>query len=816
MMVAMGIGLALVMSGSGSKRPPSSRQDGGGNQESAELRELRRQGNALFRAGQYLRALVIYEQGYHTAGHRGDWRSAVRFLNNLGSAYYQLFRYRDAVRAYLAARDLAAKQANREMLGAIYFNLSSLYEQMGEGEASSESVQLGLRALGNTETGFKTKLLIQYALVESRKNNHGKAIELLRNAIEESRTALDTAAESEAWNDLGNIQIELGQRRDAERALLEAFRLRRFTHDDRLYFSYESLAKLHYLEGDLQLASLLFDRAIESARKVDPSATWSLFYERGKLEWSEGRTEKAFRDLDTALQFIRRWRLEVLPADAFRISSEVELQEVSSDFIRLGNRLYEQSGRKRFAEQTFEAAEESRSSSLRALWTGPDLTAKLPPAYWEVLANMQRAEAALLREDPHVDEASVQPLRLALAEMETRAGIDFPPYRSDEPGGSGLLRRIHRALDVDDVYFGFHVDDQESSLWVITRDNFEFRPLPGRAELAARVDHFVNSIRQDSPAAPSLGRDLYDELFGRVDTHLLDKPKWIVAADGPLFDLPFAALVTQFDHVSNAPVYAIERHTIQNIPNASSISPSEELDWTGPFVGLADPIYNQADKRLKTPGSPQRGKGPIAASSQESFELGRLVNGGREIESCARIWRSQGHEPVVLTGRAADKQHLLASLQGNASVLHLAAHVLFPEGVSGPGVIALSLDPGGQPELLGATEIARMRTTLGLVVMNGCSSGNGAVLPGAGLLGMTRAWLAAGARAVIATRWEVDDADAAEFFRPFYQQLPVQGESRNPDIAARALREAQLAALRTRGRHARPAYWAAYFCVSRT
>jgi CHAT domain-containing protein/tetratricopeptide (TPR) repeat protein len=782
-MAVLGIGLVLVMSGSVHKRPSPSRHGGGGNQESGELRELRGQGNALFRAGQYLRALVIYQQGYQSAGQRGDWRSAVRFLNNLGSAYYQLFRYRDAVRAYLAAKDLAAKQGNKEMLGALYFNLSSLYEQMGEGEASSQSAQLGLRALGNTETGFRTKLLIQYALVESRKKKQGEAIGLLRNAIEESRTTLDTAAESEAWNDLGDIQIELGQWRAAERALLEAFRLRKFTHDDRLHFSYESLAKLHYLEGDLQSASVLLDRAIESARKLDPGATWSLFYERGKVEWSEGRTEKAFRDFETALQFIRRWRLEV---------------------------------RKRFAEQTFEAAEESRSSSLRALWTGPDLRAKLPPAYWEVLANVQRAEAALMTEDPQVDEASVQPLRLALAEMETRAGIDFPRYPSEEPGRSGLLRGIHRALNVDDVYFGFHVDDQESSLWVVTQDSFEFRPLPGRAELAAIIDHFVNSIRQDSPAAPFLGRELYDQLFGGVDPHLLDKPKWIVAADGPLFDLPFAALVAQFDHVSNAPVYAIERHTIQNVPSASALSPSEELDWTGPFVGLADPIYNQADKRLKSPGSRLPGKGTIAASSQESFALGRLVNGGREIESCARIWQSQGHEPVVLTGRAADKQHLLKSLQGNASVLHMAAHILFPEGVSGPGVVALSLDPGGQPELLGATEIARMRTKLGLVVMNGCSSGNGAVLPGAGLLGMTRAWLAAGARAVIATRWEIADADAAEFFQPFYQQFPTRDGIRHPDMAARALREAQRAALRTRGRHARPAYWATYFCVSRT
>jgi CHAT domain-containing protein len=148
-------------------------------------------------------------------------------------------------------------------------------------------------------------------------------------------------------------------------------------------------------------------------------------------------------------------------------------------------------------------------------------------------------------------------------------------------------------------------------------------------------------------------------------------------------------------------------------------------------------------------------------------------------------------------------------------VVHLAAHVLFPSKHSGPGVVALGLQPGGEIELFSATEIASMRLRLGLVVVNGCSSAYAVTLPGAGLMGMTRAWLAAGARAVIVTRWAMTDQDDGELFRNFYEHLSALRRSQHRRSFAQLLQEAQLTELRAGGRRANPAHWAAYFCVER-
>jgi CHAT domain-containing protein len=108
-----------------------------------------------------------------------------------------------------------------------------------------------------------------------------------------------------------------------------------------------------------------------------------------------------------------------------------------------------------------------------------------------------------------------------------------------------------------------------------------------------------------------------------------------------------------------------------------------------------------------------------------------------------------------------------------------------------------------------------MRVKLGLVVLNGCSSAHAAVLPGAGLMGLTRAWLAAGARAVIVTRWAMADQDAGELFSSFYQQLNAVQDLQDRKSFAQVLQQAQLSELHAGGRRAKPAYWAAYFCVER-
>ena len=94
-----------------------------------------------------------------------------------------------------------------------------------------------------------------------------------------------------------------------------------------------------------------------------------------------------------------------------------------------------------------------------------------------------------------------------------------------------------------------------------------------------------------------------------------------------------------------------------------------------------------------------------------------------------------------------------------------------------------------------------------LIVMTGCATGTGDARAGAGLLGLTRAWMMAGARAVVATNWPVPDVDG-DLIPAFYRNLRTRNSETNS--AAEALRRSQVEQIHSGTWQAAPSYWAAF------
>jgi CHAT domain-containing protein len=81
-----------------------------------------------------------------------------------------------------------------------------------------------------------------------------------------------------------------------------------------------------------------------------------------------------------------------------------------------------------------------------------------------------------------------------------------------------------------------------------------------------------------------------------------------------------------------------------------------------------------------------------------------------------------------------------------------------------------------------------------LVVLSACETGLGEAEYGQGVLGLQRAFQAAGARAVVASLWKVDDAATGVLMKQFYTNLWTKKLPR-----LEALRQAQLAVLNNPG-----------------
>jgi CHAT domain-containing protein len=146
----------------------------------------------------------------------------------------------------------------------------------------------------------------------------------------------------------------------------------------------------------------------------------------------------------------------------------------------------------------------------------------------------------------------------------------------------------------------------------------------------------------------------------------------------------------------------------------------------------------------------------------------------------------------------------------------MAVHVIAPSaGQPEESAIDLGLKADGRPDVLTSDDIAALDASNSMVVMSGCSSANGPAVSGKGVLGLTRAWLLAGARVVVGSRWPTPD-DTGELFQSFYRHFrDFKGDRDRTRAVARSLREAQLEMLRSNTWRSSPWYWSAFYALGK-
>ena len=144
-------------------------------------------------------------------------------------------------------------------------------------------------------------------------------------------------------------------------------------------------------------------------------------------------------------------------------------------------------------------------------------------------------------------------------------------------------------------------------------------------------------------------------------------------------------------------------------------------------------------------------------------------------------------------------------LCGQASLLHFACHGLLDN--DDPLASGLALTPGGGEDgLLQAWEIfEQVRLKADLVVLSACETGLGTTTRNEGVLGLTRALEYAGAHAVLASLWSIEDESTATLMTDFYANLKKQSK----DVAW----EEATQKLRQNPKYRHPYYWAPFILI---
>jgi len=282
-----------------------------------------------------------------------------------------------------------------------------------------------------------------------------------------------------------------------------------------------------------------------------------------------------------------------------------------------------------------------------------------------------------------------------------------------------------------------------------------------------RID--LARARFDVAAAHELYRVLWEplsEAFGDAD-------RVVVSPDGPLHRVPFVALVSavEEDRAGRllAERFVLDDHEIEYVPSAryltrGSASPEPKTDGPGSVLVVA----------FEAPGAEA------------------------EVMLISQVWPDE-RVRTVTAGDATESA--IRDLEGDYDIVHYATHAVANDRDPLASFIGLGADPVADG-LYHLSEIVSRPRDQELVVLSGCETQVGELYAGEGLMGLTRAFLVSGARAVVATQWPVGAATAS-LMAEFYARL-AEG-----DDTSAALRAAQLM-LRSDPETAHPFYWAGF------
>ena len=279
-----------------------------------------------------------------------------------------------------------------------------------------------------------------------------------------------------------------------------------------------------------------------------------------------------------------------------------------------------------------------------------------------------------------------------------------------------------------------------------------------------------------------------------------------VSVDGELAYLPIGLLRDNDDKA------LVDRYTITNIPTPAILLGDRE---TNPNAGntltaevFSDPVFSLGDSRFGGPDSAGNADATREAILDEQT-WNRLGYSAREAMAVATVFGAAN--VVGHGGFAATRDALLQAAAKDTDVLHLATHGIVDS--ARPELTGLMLsryNTAGEniDGFVGMRDIYSLNIRAPLVVLSACETAIGREVRGEGLLGLSRAFMYAGADEVVASLWQVSDSATATLMEMFYENYAQTGD------AAMALATAKRAIQRNpRWRH--PYFWAGFVLYGR-
>jgi tetratricopeptide (TPR) repeat protein len=762
-------------------------------------------GNLYLELGEYDAALQAHEEALAIDRALGNLSDEALDLGNIAGLYEALGRYPDALALDRQALSMSAKAGDRVATGQHLADEGVILGLLGRfTEALSAQLQaLAIyRALDYT-TGEEQDLG-NIADDYVRQGRYSDALPYSLQAVALARKLDYRFGEASTLGDLGVIYFDLGRYADARATHLQALALDQSLGLPNIWKSLNGLAIDEVKLGMQNDALAHFDAAIDKIEAL-----------RGSLANETDR-----RTFFATTTDIYQYYIEYL--------LDLNRRFPKAQYDRKALQIFEREQARAFLEEI------GKSSARRFSDIPPEVVAQ--EAQLTDAVEHDATNLITVRSAKSVDAATVGELEKHQAglmqqqsTLEATIRAKYPEYYAlthPQPIDPAALQQL---LGPGELMLVYDVLDKTTALWVVGRSELRVYSVPlGASDVTKRVADFRKSevamqsaIDQKTPAIglvrvaaeqqPGFERAsnaLYDALLpAEMRTDLSKATNLFIVPTGPLYGLPWEALVMQAGTAGSLPHFLLEDHAVSYLSSASLLGVLRDAEThrvrarRDPLVAFADPNFGPS----KHPAAAD----PAASEQLRSRSLAEVVSRGVPGASGfpALPGTAQEVEAVETTLGVPASSHPLyeKDAASRASVLQLdaadcskgpclkdyryvifATHAVLPDQVSGVLQPALVLSHPNDDGFLTMGDVFGLSLDADLVSLSACNTGGGTATHGEGVRGLTQAFMYAGTPAVTVTLWDIADAAGQELTPAFYAGLK-SGKS-----PAEALRQAKL------------------------
>jgi CHAT domain-containing protein/tetratricopeptide (TPR) repeat protein len=695
-----------------------------------------------------------------------------------------------AARHLDAAWALAEGGGNPRLSGFILLSLGGLRYLVGEPDRAAEIFREALRiAEEANDTDLLAGSLVNLSLVLIEQESYTEAQEKLEAALAVCRQVEDRRGELHTLSNIGFCLSRTEDYAGAIEQLEQAAELAAAISApgvSNLYIQ-RDIGFCHLMEGDLEEAERVFQAALATATESEtPFLVADIRWGLARALRERGDPVDALQLLTEAIAVREGLRARMAPTRiGGRLFGRHEL--VYEEAIDLLHQLHQASPEAGYDRRAFAIAQQAKARmSVELLAEAEiDLQPRRSPELRDEEAEILDEVEALIARSGRASPAERDSLAPLIARLEDRletlaaeAHARDPRYAELRyPAPPSLERLQGEILREGELLIDYALGRDASHIWAVTPEEFRFIRLPDAETIEQRVNALLPLLRDYNLLGAEAGyyvdacRPVSEDLLAPcADLLAAAQQAWIVP-DGILHYLPFEALVWPAGTAPELPSsgqatgfaavpFLIRDLPIGYVPGASLLAMLREgtpVAAEAELLALGDPPGSAAEETS------------IFARAVLGAEPLPVPQAREELEGILALY-DPARTHARLGAEATLDELLAASAAGPFDAVHIVAHGILNE--RRPQYSGLLLAPGEDDDgFVTLAELYGLELPCAQLTLSACSSALGEEIGGEGLVGLTRAFLYAGARNVVSALWEVSGGGTSVFMQAFYRRL---------------------------------------------